>query len=441
MPAVSQKTVTIGFVGLGTVGQGVWKHLARNREVLERRIGASIVLKAAAVRDLSLPRDPSIPKECLTNDPIALARNPEVDVLCELMGGTDLARTLTIEALKAGKTVVSANKALLCQHGPEILQTADEHGGHYFFEASVAGGIPVIKALHEGLVANRFTEIFGILNGTSNYILTRMEKEGLTFESTVSEARRLGYVEADEGLDLDGWDAAHKLVILAYLAHGAWFPLEDLMVEGIRQVGLTDIRAALELGYRVKLIGRIQRDLDSDQVALSVRPTLLPLSSIMAGVHDVYNGISLTGDVAGNTFLMGRGAGQDATSSAVISDIVDAGWALVRGNFGSGVGPSNEGGERCHRADPSAVFSPFYIRLEVRDEPGVLAEIATRTARESISIASVIQRTGSRAGAADLILTTHETNEAAMERCLKMVSELDPILSKPVCFPIFDACE
>ncbi|MGF1531658.1 MAG: homoserine dehydrogenase [Puniceicoccaceae bacterium] len=434
----SKTSLGIGFLGLGTVGQGVWKHLLLNRPILEKRIGASIHLCRAAVRRLDAPREIEISRDQLTTDLLSVIQHPEIDIICEVMGGIQPALDLTLQALAAGKTVVSANKALLCDHGPEILAAAERGGGHYFFEASVAGGIPVIKALHEGFVANQFPEIYGILNGTSNYILTRMEREGLTFDQTLGEARRLGYVEADESLDLDGWDAAHKAVILAYLAHGIWIPTRQITVKGIREITTQDIEAASSLGYKIKLIARINRDLQSHLISISIEPTLIPLDSMMASVDDVYNGVSITGDVVGTTFLIGRGAGQDPTTSAVISDIVDAGWSIVRGVFGSGISPSNVTGSQCHLASPEQVFDSFYLRMEVDDRCGVLAEVARCLAQEGISVARLVQRAANASGQASLILLTHTASRASLQRALRVLEASPEIVGKIVSFPIFN---
>ena len=226
-------TINIGICGLGTVGQGVWKHIERARADLESRLGAKIELYRGAVRDRSKRRTVEIPDSKLSTDALSVATDPAVHIVCELIGGTSLAREVTLAALKAGKIVVSANKALLCDHGAEIFATARKHGGHFFFEASVAGGIPIIKALREGLVANRFKLIYGILNGTCNYILTRMVQEGAPYQTILVDAKRLGYAEADESLDVDGWDTAHKASILTYLAHGVWVKTDQMIVEGI----------------------------------------------------------------------------------------------------------------------------------------------------------------------------------------------------------------
>ena len=420
--------VNIGICGLGTVGQGVWKHLTRSRAKYEARLGARLVLKRASVRDLAKKRGVRVGASKLTLDPMEVATDPRIQIVCELIGGTTVARDVTLAALKLGKTVVSANKALVCDHGPEIFAAARAHGGHYFFEAAVAGGIPIIKALREGLVANRFDHMYGILNGTCNYILTRMEREGLSYPVILKEAKELGYAEADESLDVDGWDTAHKASILAYLAHGTWVPTKSMVVEGITQIAQADIQWAAENNYAIKLLAVIDHDLKSDELAVSVAPTLLPRSTVLANVNEVYNGVSVTGDVVGETVYIGRGAGQDPTASAVISDIVDAVALLLRGNAAL-----PEPDERnCPLCPPEHIGGSYYLRMDVEDEPGVLAKIATAMAKSRVSIASVLQRPSDHAGAASLILTTHESNEKDMRATIRHLRNLRCVLGEPL---------
>ncbi|GAB5562661.1 MAG: homoserine dehydrogenase [Synoicihabitans sp.] len=419
--------VNIGICGLGTVGQGVWKHVSRSREKLQARLGARLELKQASVRDLGKKRGVRVGKTKLTTDPMEVATNPAIHIVCELIGGTTLAKDLTIAALRQGKTVVSANKALVCEHGPEIFAEARKHGGHYFFEAAVAGGIPIIKALREGLVANRFDRIYGILNGTCNYILTRMEREGLSYGDILGEAKALGYAEADESLDVDGWDTAHKASIIAYLAHGTWVPTDAMGVEGITKITQVDIQYARENDLAIKLLAVIERDLKTDELAVSVAPTMLPRTKVLANVNEVYNGVSVTGDVVGETVYIGRGAGQDATASAVISDIVDGVALLLRGNAALPEPVEH----RCPRRSPERSFSCYYLRLDVLDEPGVLSKISSATARFGVSIASVQQTQSSRAKAATLMLTTHLTNEKAIRSAVAQLRRLKGVLGTP----------
>ena len=438
-------TINIGICGLGTVGQGVWKHLERSLADLESRLGVKIELRRGAVRDLSRPRAVEIPAAKLTTDALAVATDPSIHIVCELIGGTTLAREVTLAALRAGKVVVSANKALLCDHGAEIFATARKHGGHFYFEASVAGGIPIIKALREGLVANRFKLIYGILNGTCNYILTRMVQEGASYQAILVDAKRLGYAEADESLDVDGWDTAHKASILAFLAHGVWLRTDQMIVEGIAQITQADLKHAATLGYGIKLLAVITRDFDTNQVFVRVHPTLLPKDRVLANVNGVFNGIAVTGDVVGTTTYIGRGAGQDATASAVISDIADAVSLLTTGKAPM----LPEEADSIHTAaakTPSLstlekIKSRYYLRMTVKDEPGVLAQIATAMANRRVSIASVIQTASDRADAASLILTTHESDERAMGQTLADLAKLSSVVEPPLLLRIGDFAE
>lgn len=436
----NMRTIRIGLLGFGTVGQGVWKHLTDDHAELERRLGVRLVLARAAVADLKKKRALRLPKSKLTDDPQSIVDDPSIDIVCELMGGTSLARALTLRALANGKTVVTANKALICEHGESIFKAAMAAGAHYFFEASVAGGIPIIKTLREGLVANRFPLIYGILNGTSNYILTRMEREGLSFEAIVGDARALGYVEADESLDLDGWDAAHKAVILAYLAHGKWVRLKDMLVEGIREITARDVTYARELGYKIKLLAMIERNFDAQTLAVRLHPTLIPAGEIMAQVDMVFNGISLTGDVVGTTLLVGRGAGQDATASAVISDIADAVLAL-QGAPAPAISEEDEAvyaalGAGLKLARPKDIESAYYLRVHVRDEKGVLARVTRSLSESGLSIATMIQHQES-AEHAVLLFTTHQANEAIAARAIGKLAKLEPVTAPPFLLRIF----
>lgn len=432
---MSVRTLRIGICGLGTVGQGVWKHLTADRPQLEARLGVKLELARGAVRHLRKRRPVAIPAGKLTTDALAIARDPTIDIVCELVGGTDLARDITLEALRCGKVVVSANKALICAHGAEIFATARRHGGRFLFEASVAGGIPIIKALREGLVANRFPLIYGILNGTCNYILTQMEERDAPYAEVLGDAKRLGYAEADEALDVEGWDAAHKASVLAYLAHGVWVRPEQMIVEGIARITPADFRNASALGFGIKLLAVIWRDFATNELSVRVHPTLLPESHVVAKVNGVFNAISVQGDIVGTTLYIGRGAGQDATASAVISDIVDA-VALLRGQKGEltdGALIDATGHHiRPHIAPPEHITGRYYLRLTVEDKPGVLSAIAAVTARQHVSIASVIQSPAERAGAASLVLTTHRSDERALRNTIARLRRLRAVLEEPV---------
>ena len=433
------RTLSIGICGLGTVGQGVWKHFGRLRAELEARLGARILIRRVAVRSLTKARAVRVPRSKLTTDALSVATDPGIDIVCELMGGTEAARAVTLKALRLGKVVVSANKALICAHGAEIFAAARRHGGHFLFEASVAGGIPLIKAIREGLVANRFARIYGILNGTCNYILTQMEDLDTPYASVLREAKRLGYAEAQESLDVEGWDTAHKACILAWLAHGVWVRPEQMIVEGIERITPADFKNAASLGYGIKLLGIVTRDFETDEISVRVHPTLLPEGSVLARVSGVFNAISVSGDVVGTTVYIGRGAGQDATASAVISDITDAVALLLHGKgahfMGEELPPASKG---ARMAPPERIRGRYYVRLTVADRPGVLARVATIMAKNRMSIASVIQNPSERAGSASLVLTTHESDERSVRTALRSLCALGSVREEPLLLRIGD---
>jgi homoserine dehydrogenase len=436
-----KNTLRIGLLGFGVVGQGVWKNIEKNRQALEYRLGASLDITEVVVKNLKRERGVTVPAEIYSDDPARVVDNPEIDIVCELMGGTGAALELTRRALAQGKIVVTANKALICEHGEELFKIAHENGGHYFYEASVAGGIPIIKTIREALVANRFSLIFGILNGTSNYILTRMEREGLSFDATLGDARTLGYVEADESLDLDGVDAAHKAVILTYLAHGKWVKLNEIICEGIREITGDDIRIAGELGFKIKLLAVIARDFKANQLSVRLHPALIPKSEVIAGVDEVYNGVSVTGDVVGTTVLIGRGAGQDATSSSVISDIADAVF-MLQGAPKPAISEEDEAiyarlADGLELTKPEELEGRYYLRIHVKDQEGVLAALTERLTKHHISFATVNQKELSD-GTARIMLTTHQSLESNIRAAKEALAGLDIVLSTPVSFRIFD---
>ena len=430
------QTIRVGILGFGTVGQGTWKHLVENAQSLKKILGVEVIPTRASVRDLSKERKISIGADQLTEDSLSIVEDPEIDLICELIGGIEEAKNLTLRAFENGKSVVTANKALICEHGEELFSAAENAGVRYAFEASVAGGIPIIKVLRESLVANEFPLIYGILNGTSNYILTRMEKEGASFDEVLSDARDLGYVEADESLDLDGVDAAHKAVILSYLAHGMWINLEDITVEGIREISNADLLAARKLGCKIKLIGVIRRNFDNNHISVGVYPALVPIGEIIARTDGVYNGVSLTGTVVGTVVLTGRGAGQDPTAGSVVSDIVD----VVKAMKGMTSQPKllHVTPDECTAATAREVFGRFYLRLYVDDRPGQLAKIAECLSEHEVSLATVSQTPQGEDSSASIILTTHETNEHSIELAIKALKQLPGIKQSPVLFRMFD---
>ncbi|MEY3530052.1 MAG: hypothetical protein RLZ70_1120, partial [Verrucomicrobiota bacterium] len=356
-------------------------------------------------------------------------------------GGTTKARELTLRALRAGKVVVSANKALLCEHGPEIFAAVRQHGGQFLFEASVAGGIPIIKAIREGLVANRFELIVGILNGTCNHILTRMGEDGLSFADALKEAQELGYAEADPTLDVDGIDAWHKASILAWLAHGKWAPRNRTLVEGIRNIGPADIDFARRFGFALKHLAVIRRDFKANWMTVGVYPALVPNRDILARVTGVNNGITLRGDVVGATTLTGRGAGGDATASAVIGDIVDA-IAALTGAANSGLSADSlaareSQGKKVRMADLPEIVSPFYLRLSLLDKAGVSEGIYRIFSKHKVSIARVIQYEHPNQGRGTVTLSTYPVDEQKMSKVLTELGRLKTVLEEPVVLRIF----
>ncbi len=429
------KEIKVGFLGLGTVGQGVWDQLIRKAPIWEERFGAKLTPVVAAVKNIDKKRDIELSADQLTLDTESIVNNPDIDLVIELMGGTEQAKALTETAFKNGKSVISANKALICEHGHSLLESMQANGVEYHFEASVGGGIPIIKAVREAFVGNKISSIMGILNGTSNYMLTRMQRAGLNYPDALKEAQDLGYVEQDESLDLDGIDAAHKLLILVYLCYNQWFSLDDIHVEGIREVSKQDIQAAKQLGYKIKLLANFSVDEANRQLAISVRPTLISKTNNLANVDDVYNGVKVDGDIVGSSYLIGKGAGRDATTSAVLSDVAD----YIRSKShrmapSSGI-PSNQPVDSYSLATPDLVSQAYYIRFEVEDVKGVLSAITQKLSDCDISI-STIKQTIKGEGSATIILTTHESKEIDVNHAIEAINTHTFMRQAPVIFPI-----
>jgi homoserine dehydrogenase len=385
--------LNIGLIGAGVVGGGVVKNLTRNADLIGERLDVRLHLKWVCDKDASRLKGLPVPADALTPDANAVLGDPDVHVVVELVGGTGFARTLVLGALNRGKVVVTANKALLAHHGEEIFAAAAKNSTNIFYEACVCGGIPIIKAIREGFVGNRFPLIYGIVNGTCNYILSRMTAEGKDFDEVLAEAQKLGYAEADSSLDVDGIDSAHKATILASLAHGFWTGFGSTYVEGIRHVSQFDIQVARELGYTIKLLAIIKSADHSDSAPVEVRvhPTLIPQHHVLASVNGVFNGAVVRGDVVGDTMFYGRGAGADATSSAVISDLADAALNL---KFDSIQRVPAFVSHRLHARVRTIdeVESRYYLRLTVEDRSGVIAKVSKVLGERDISIASVLQR-------------------------------------------------
>ncbi|HVQ19965.1 MAG TPA: homoserine dehydrogenase [Terrimicrobiaceae bacterium] len=422
------QSIGIGLAGFGTVGAGVYKNLAANGGLVAQRLGARFEVLRIAVRDLQKPRDPSVPVELFTADANDLIADPNIRVVVELMGGIEMPLQFVKNAIKAGKSVVTGNKALLAEHGQEIFHLAREHRRPVFYEAAVAGGIPIIKVVRESFVANRFESIHGILNGTSNYILTRMTDTGMDFAPALAEAQKLGYAETDPSLDVNGWDAAHKAIILASLAYGFWLDPSKIFVSGIEQLTASDIRFSDDLGYRIKLLATIRAGEDK-AIEVRVCPTLIPKSHVLASVNGVFNAIAVRGDIVGETLFYGRGAGQDPTSSSVLADLAEAAVGLETSRFCYGF-TSHDLYGKCQPLEESV--SRYYLRLSVDDRPGVLAQIAGALGESGIGILSVIQPESHCEGSAVLVLMVHDAQFGPMRNATEKIAALACVKGPPM---------
>ncbi len=416
----------IGIAGLGTVGAGVVKLLAEHNRLLALRGGRPLKLVAVSARSKAKRRDIDLGKVRWERDPLALATAPDIDVVVELIGGSGgVARRLVQTALRHGKHVVTANKALLAHHGAELAALAEKKACMLGFEAAVAGGIPIIKALREGLVGNRVGRLYGILNGTCNYILTTMRETGRDFGAVLAEAQAAGYAEADPSFDVDGIDAAHKLAVLTGAAFGAKVNFDGIHVEGIRRVTAMDIEFAEELGYRIKLLGLARETRYG--IEQRVHPCMVPLKAPIAHIEGVFNAVVVEGDFVGTTMFQGRGAGQGPTASAVVADLVD----VARGrSMPAFVVPASRLSEM--KVSPMARhFGAYYMRLMVQDRPGVIAAVSGILAKERISLEGMLQRGRSQSGEVPVVITTHETEEAAMQRAVARIAKLKAVAEEP----------
>jgi homoserine dehydrogenase len=427
--------VNLGMVGGGTVGSGVFHALQQNGSLMASRIGVNVAVRKVAVKSLDEPRPYPISRPLLTANWREAVESPDIHIVTELVGGTTLAREIILTALKLGKPVVTANKALLSAHGEELFAAAKKYGANLYYEASVCGGIPIIKSLREGFVGNRITALYGIVNGTCNYILTRMKLEAADFAEVLADAQRLGYAETPPDLDIDGHDAAHKIGILASLAHGFWVNPKSVYVEGIRHVSALDIKFAGKLGYTIKLLGIVkqvgkQKDKCGD-VQVSVYPTLIPNAHVLASVNYAFNAVFVNGDIVGETLFYGRGAGKDATASAVLSDLADAALDLKFKNQ-QRVPPFVP--HECEGAvlPIEEAVSEYFVRLNVVDTPGVLAKIATIFGESKIGISSVIQPEGHEGKSVPLIFMLHYATNGAVQRALKKIGKLPVVKGQPV---------
>ncbi len=424
----------LGLLGVGNVGQGVFDVLVRNGGEIERRAGQPIRVVAASRRNVSAAKALADAGVRISADPMEVVNDPEVDVIVELIGGTTLAKSLVLRAIANGKHVVTANKALLAEHGTEIFATAHKAGVIVAFEAAVAGGIPIIKALREGLTANHIEWVAGIINGTTNFILTEMRDKGLDFDTVLKQAQALGYAEADPTFDIEGVDAAHKLALMSAIAFGVPVQFDKAYVQGIAGLASEDIRYAEQLGYRIKLLGITKRV--AQGIELRVHPTLIPAKRLLANVEGAMNAVVVQGDAVGTTLYYGKGAGGEPTASAVIADVVDVARAI-----------SNTAAQRVPvlAFQPGAmsdapilavqdIVSSYYLRLRVSDKAGVLADLTSLLALQGISIDAMLQREAQDVGGAstaqtDLIILTHEIREGALDAALLDIQALSTVLA------------
>ncbi len=427
------KSIQVGLLGIGTVGSGTFNVLRRNQAEIKRRAGRGIEISMVADLDVTRAQAVVGPDVKVVNDARAVIANPEIDIVIELIGGYGIAKQLVMEAIAAGKHVVTANKALLAVHGTEIFAAAHAKGVMVAFEAAVAGGIPIIKALREGLTANSIQWIAGIINGTTNFILSEMRDKGLDFATVLKEAQKLGYAEADPTFDIEGVDAAHKVTLMSAIAFGIPVQFDKAYIEGITKLGAADIKYAEQLGYRIKLLGITKRT--SKGIELRVHPSLIPAKRLIANVEGAMNAVVVNGDAVGNTLYYGKGAGSEPTASAVIADLVDI--------------------TRLHTADaaqrvPHLAFHPesmsdlpilsmsevvtsYYLRLRVADQAGVLAKVTGIVADAGISIDAVLQREADEVGGegstqTDLIILTHDTREGTMNQAIALMQALPTVL-------------
>jgi homoserine dehydrogenase len=451
-------TLGIALVGCGTVGGGVARVLLTHADRITQRAGRPLVLRRVVVRDPAKPRAPLIPRDLITTDLAAALHDPAVHVVVELIGGTTVAKKVVLDALAAGKHVVTANKALLADCGGEVFEAARRAQRTVCFEAAVAGGVPVIRALGESLAANQVTAIQAILNGTSNFILTAMAERGMSYSSALAEAQKLGYAEADPTLDVDGSDAAHKLAILAQIAFGVAAKPHEIARQGIDTIDALDIRFANELGYTIKLLaeawtggsgqngngakqsrGAAPAEHGCPTVALHVAPVLLRHTDLLAQVRGAYNAVLVYGDVVGETLYQGPGAGQMPTASSVVADLIDLGVGRAQRTFAAAKLWSREG--RGFTVEPpERVRSRFYVRLQVADKPGVLADITRILADEEISISSLVQHEAAEEGGGPvpLVIVTHYAATGRFRKALEKINELGTIAAPAVFFSMGD---
>ena len=433
-----KKFISIGMIGFGTIGTGVVRLLKENESLIAGRLGAEIHLRKIADLDIDRSREVTGERKLLTNDAAQILNDPDIDIVVELMGGYEPARTFILAAMARGKHVVTANKALLATHGDEIFRSAVQHQVNIGFEGSVGGTIPVIKTIKESLVANRIESIFAIVNGTSNFILSKMTDDGGSFETVLKEAQALGFAECNPVYDVEGIDAAHKLAILLSLCYGKKVRLDDLYREGITHIAEQDILFARELGYRIKLLAiAIRRD---QRIEARLHPTMIPLNHLLANVNGNFNAFHIIGDASDSIFLYGQGAGMMPTASAVVSDIVDIARDMRKG-VSVRVPPrvlDEEGIDEIRLMPFDEIRTNYYFRFSAADRPGVLSRISGILGANDISIAAVIQKGRTQGGAVPIVMTTYKARERDVQKALKEIDRLDVVMGKTMLIRIED---
>ena len=425
------KQIGVGILGFGTVGAGVADGLLKHHDVMAKRLDVDIVLKKIADLDITTDRGIAVPAGILTTDAAATIADPEIQIIVETIGGTGIAKKFVLDALNAKKCVVTANKKLLAEYGQEIFETAKANNVDIYFGASVGGGIPIIRVLREGLAGNDIESIHGILNGTCNYILTRMENEGLPFDVVLKDAQKLGYAEANPSLDVDGFDTAHKACILAALAFGFQPSVDQVQVEGIRNLAGEDVKYAADFGYRIKLLAVVARQ--GDEVEVGVHPTLVPFTHMLSNVNDAFNAAMVKGDMSDYTMYYGRGAGRAPTASTVVGDIGDIARNLAHGETRYTRGAPNyaEGTIRLRAAGDIA--SKFYIRFLVEDKAGAFGTIASILGQHGVSLAAASQKAGSQGNQpVPVVVLTHAAKAGDLEAALKEIKDSGVIGAEPV---------
>ncbi|MEE9165754.1 MAG: homoserine dehydrogenase [Nitrospinota bacterium] len=422
------KTINLGLIGLGTIGTGVVKVLRENSALIEKRIGVSLVIKRIA--DLDIKRDRGVPvdKSILTTDAKKIINDDEIDIVIELMGGYEPALSFIMQSISNKKHVVTANKALLAKHGQEVFEAIKKHKVNIGFEASVGGGIPIIRCIKDNLAANRFESIYGVVNGTGNYILSKMTDEGKNFQDVLKEAQEKGYAEADPTFDIEGIDSAHKIAILGSLAFGCHIPIDKVFTEGITHITPMDIHFASEFGCRIKLLAIAKKG--DDTIDIRVHPTMISKDNPISNINGVLNAIKVRGNAVGEVMLIGEGAGALPTASAVLSDVMEIAGCITYGNRSSSFDVSNHAKLKLQPIDK--IVSNYYLRFLVVDKPGILSKLSGILGANSISIASVIQKGRSDSGGVPLVFMTHKAMEKDIQKAVKETNELKVVKGKSI---------